>query len=331
MPAWFWGAAIGVIGVAVVVLLVKNNRPEPSAALRYDVARFEKVDAESVLYREGARIEVGADASALALGADDSVCVGGKKSLIVYARDGSEQRRIVLEGTPTALAVLPDGGFVVALEDRLVLLGADGAVRSTTDSLGVDAYITSVAAGADAIYAADAGNRVVLKLDGAGKVLARVGEEDASRDIPGFIVPSPYFDVAFDPDGALWAVNPGRLGLEQYRPDGSLVTSWYKPSMELDGFSGCCNPIHVAFRQDGSLVTAEKGLARVKLYSADWRFLGVVAGPDAFEESSAKATEKQLDAPILGVAVDSRGRVLVLDGGLNAVRVFEDKGGPTAS
>jgi hypothetical protein len=332
MPAWVWGAAICVFGAAVAFLLVKDTREEPSAVLKYDASRYQKVDSGPILFKEGPRIDVKAPkACALALGPDDALYVAGEKVLVAYNRDGAEQRRIALSDTPTALASAADGGFVLAMTDRLAFLGSDGASRNTTESLGKDAYIASLAARDDAIYAADAANRVVLKLGAQGKVQGRIGEEDAKRDIPGFVVPSPYFDVTFDPDGALWAVNPGRLGLEQYRPDGSLVTSWYRPSMEPDGFLGCCNPIHVAFRGDGALVTAEKGIVRVKLYSADWRLLGFVAGPDVFAESVAKATEQHLDTPILGVAVDSRGRVLVLDGGLNAVRVFEDKGGPSSS
>ena len=65
---------------------------------------------------------------------------------------------------------------------------------------------------------------------------------------------------------------------------------------------------------DGRFVTAEKGVVRVKLYSGAGKLQTVVAGPQHFR-----------DTPV-DLAVDARGRVLVLDGRRKSVRVFEAKG-----
>ena len=78
-----------------------------------------------------------------------------------------------------------------------------------------------------------------------------------------------------------------------------------------------------AFRSNGSLVTTEKGLARVKIYSPDWKLLGLVAAPSAFEEVPAEAFSCELETPLKDLAVDQRGRILVLDGRQRAVRIFE--------
>ncbi|MCP4645294.1 MAG: hypothetical protein GY851_32930, partial [bacterium] len=125
--------------------------------------------------------------------------------------------------------------------------------------------------------------------------------------------------------GAFWVVNPGRHGLEQYRADGALVSAWYNPSMKVEGFCGCCNPSHVAFMSDGALVTAEKGITRVKIYAVDQTMDGVVAGPDAFHDGPTGPFSDDLEMPIKDLAVDTEGRVLVLDGKRNTIRVFVRK------
>ena len=65
-------------------------------------------------------------------------------------------------------------------------------------------------------------------------------------------------------------MNPGRHKIEAYTFDGELETSWGTPATTIGGFSGCCNPTHIAMLPDGSFVTSEKGLARVKVYDSTW-------------------------------------------------------------
>ena len=85
--------------------------------------------------------------------------------------------------------------------------------------------------------------------------------------------------------------------------------------MRIDGFSGCCNPSHIALLADGAFVTAEKGLPRVKIHNIDGSLRCVVATPDQFEEGVTG----------LDVAVDAEGRIHVLDPSRNVVRRFEEK------
>ena len=53
------------------------------------------------------------------------------------------------------------------------------------------------------VFAADAGNRVILRYDKSGKLLRRIGEKDKERNVAGFIIPSPFFDVEIARDGLL--------------------------------------------------------------------------------------------------------------------------------
>jgi len=324
IPSWLWGAALVFVAVLVALLLVDNRHPEPGEAFRYEVGRFQEVDPSHVIFQESGKLTPGfKHLTALAAGPDGKIYVAGDDELAVYDLDGAELARIDLTGTPDCIAVAPDGDILLGMRSHIAVIDDEGGTKSVWNDLGERSYITSIAVDEDEAYAADAGQRVVLRFDRSGQLLGRIGEHDAARDIPGFIVPSPYFDVAFDPQGSLWAVNPGRHGLENYRANGDLVSSWYRPAIDASGFCGCCNPSHIAFRSNGSLVTTEKGLARVKVYSPDWRLLGFVAAPSAFEEVPAGALSCELETALADLAVDQRGRVLVLDARQRAVRIFE--------
>ena len=72
--------------------------------------------------------------------------------------------------------------------------------------------------------------------------------------------------------------------------------------------------MNFAILPDSRFVTCEKGIPRVKVYSADGVFESVVAGAELFAQSEV------VIAP--DVAVDSRGRIMVLDQVGKAVRIF---------
>ena len=75
--------------------------------------------------------------------------------------------------------------------------------------------------------------------------------------------------------------------------------------------------LSMAASRDGSFVTSEKGLVRVKIYSATGEFQGVVV--------AAKDFEKGIHG--LDLAVDSKDRVLVADPGTSTVRIYSVKTG----
>ena len=78
--------------------------------------------------------------------------------------------------------------------------------------------------------------------------------------------------------------------------------------------SGCCNPTHVAFTQDGRLITAEKGLVRIKVYDVtDGEYQELVAGSSLFPREQS----------LRDIAVDARDRVLVIDPRTDAIRIFQ--------
>jgi len=176
-----------------------------------------------------------------------------------------------------------------------------------------NAILTSLAVDVENIYLADAGNKIIYRYNLQGELQNEIGRKDPSQGIDGFVIPSPYFDVAIGRDGELWAVNSGRHQLESYKADGQLISSWKKSSMYVDGFSGCCNPSHIAILSDGSFVSSEKGIERIKISSPAGEFLSVVAPPKAFD----------LGTRGIDLAVDSEDRILAIDPQRKQLRIFK--------
>jgi hypothetical protein len=157
--------------------------------------------------------------------------------------------------------------------------------------------------------------------------LGRIGQKDESRNIRGFIIPSPYFDVAVAPDGLLRVVNPGEHKIEAYTFDGHLEVSWGQRGLDVPAFCGCCNPAAMAILPDGRFVTGEKGIPRVKIYGPEGKFECVVVGPDILAPNFSATTETRDDLRLhpVDLAVDGKSRILVLDPNAGKLRIFEAK------
>jgi hypothetical protein len=222
---------------------------------------------------------------------------------------------------------LAEEQLYIGTRDRVVIADRNGKVRAIWPSLGDNAWITSIALDDEHVYIADAGQRVVWCFDRKGRFIRRIGDKDPEKDIPGFVVPGPYFDLAMAPDGMLWVANPGRHQIEAYTVKGDRELAWGKFGNNLDDFTACCNPVSFAILADGSVVTCEKGLARVKVYDANGMLTGVVAGPQQLTDVVQLIGEKpeQRQYYVFDVAVDTAGHVYILDRVRNVVRIFTRK------
>ncbi len=233
---------------------------------------------------------------AVAVGPDDHIFVAGDKTIAVFDAEGKKLKTIELEQEPHCLAVAKvehasPGRLYVGMKDHVEVYDADGRRQSVWPSPGKRSVLTSIAVGDEDVFAADAGSLVVWHYDRNGKVLGQIGRRDPSRNIPGFVVPSPYFDVAIAPDGLLRVANPGIHQIEAFTFDGNLELSWGKRGMGIKAFCGCCNPSNIAILGDGRIVTAEKGMPRVKVYSPTGEFECVVVGPSVLAPNPAMLTE----------------------------------------
>jgi len=293
-----------------------NTRPG-SVELEGSIEDMLKVPENMMIAKEAARFTTGfKEVRGLAVGPDDRVYATGDKALVILGSDGKQISKVELDKNPTCVGVGPDSTIYVSFMDHIEVFDAKGARTAVWEKPGPSAWITSIAVTDTEVYAADFGDKTVIRLDKNGKILGRLGESGPTAGTGKYEVPSPYFDVAVDSAGRPWVAHVGRQRIENYKSDGSLDATWGKQGNNLQGFSGCCNPSHITIRKDGSFVTSEKGLVRVKIHSATGELVGVVA--------AAKEFEKNIHG--LDLAIDSKDRILVLDPGTSSVRVYVLKG-----
>ena len=294
--------------------------------LTYDLSEFSKVDPTLIQYKEAGKIRTRFQTlRGIAVGPEDQIYLAADKVVQIHNSDATFRSKIILDDSPRCLTVTDDGTLYIGMKDRVEIYNPKGGREAKWDSLDRNAVLTSIAVAEKNVFVADAGNRVVLRCDASGKLVRHIGKRDEDRDVPGFVVPSPYFDLAVAPDGLLRIVNPGEHRVEAYTFDGDFELSWGKTSMEIDGFCGCCNPVNFALLPDGNFVTCEKGLPRVKIYDANGNFSSVVAGPESFAGNASSCSLTGISNCQKGgldVTVDFHGRVLVMDPIERSVRIF---------
>lgn len=320
-------AAAVVIGAVAIVRLDTTGKRGSGLGdeFKYDVKDLAKIDAALILYEQSSEpiATVFKVSRAIAVDSQGSVYVAGDNAVRIFGK-GNPYQQIELSAEPGCLTVADDGRIFVGLKEHVEVFDGGGGQLASWAKLGDKAVLTSIAIYRDNVFVADAGNRIVLRYDAAGRLINRIGKKDKDRNVPGFVIPSPYFDLAVARDGLLRVVNPGKHRIEAYTFDGDLEFSWGRYSVELDGFCGCCNPVNFALLGDGGFVTCEKGLTRIKIYDAAGVFVGAVAGPEQLTEGKWCICEIPSRCRVGGfdVAVDRDGRVFVLDTLKNIVRTF---------
>ncbi|MDP2114813.1 MAG: hypothetical protein Q8K69_12220, partial [Bacteroidota bacterium] len=243
---------------------------------------------------------------------DSMIIVATANELIRFDYSGKEILRKQLIDSATCVTIDDNRQIWIGMRHYVVMYDLNGTLVKRWNSFGDRSVITSLAVSGENVYVADAGNRIVYQCNTNGQILQKIGEKNEQKGISGFAIPSPYFDVAIDDGGFLWAANTGKHTFENYNPDGSLRTSWGVTSFKVEGFSGCCNPAHISILDDNSFITSEKGMPRIKLYDQHGQFIGIVAPPAAFSGSLAP-----------DIAVDNQHRVIALDFERQQVRIFE--------
>ncbi|MFC1781711.1 hypothetical protein ACFLZ8_05565 [Planctomycetota bacterium] len=338
----FLGLFLGlvvVIGLVAVLKLDVTGRKGSGlgADFEYNIEQLAQIDPNLIIYEETAEpINIGLSSThAIAVNAENIFYVAGDSAVRVFDYSGSLLDEMELAEEPRCLAVVGEAGqenLYIGFKDHAEVYDSSGKSIARWDSLGEDAVLTSIAVWEDNIFVADAGNRIVLRYDTDGNIINRIGAKDEDRNISGFVIPSPYFDLTVGRDGLLWVVNPGVHLIEAYTFAGDRELSWGEFSNGIEGFCGCCNPVNFAILPgndptgaNDSFVTCEKGLTRIKIYDPEGVLIGVVAGPEQLIEGGKVEicdTPEECQIGGFDITVDFEGRVLVLDTIKNLVKIF---------
>jgi hypothetical protein len=303
---------VGILAVIIVDFL--GNRPDQRGENPYalEVDQYKEVDTALISHEETRNFSLGLLISSDMSLHRNKLYISGNGSLAVLPLDGSQASLYEILPGATSLEV-DDQHVFIAFGTFVAKYNHQGKLLQQWDDLGERTVITNLAIKGDNIYVADAGNRRVVIFNREGDLTGEFegkAETDAGH---GFIVPSPNFDLAVNIYGELWVANPGMHAMENYSDDGRMRGYWENRSFYVDGFLGCCNPARITTMEDGSFVTSEKGLVRIKIFDQSGKLLSVVAPPDLFKEEG--------EAP--EVCADADGVIYALDFDRDMVRVFE--------
>jgi hypothetical protein len=317
---------VAATGIGATLAKRAFGAPVKANPWAYDDSIFRRTDPKLLHYHETRRFPCARlNPRCLALSNDEHLFIGAGKIVTQCTLEGTQISEIKLTDEARCLAVADDGTLYVGFKERVQVYDSKGHAGVTSDVPTGKPYFTGLAASKDSLFVADAGNRIVLRYDRSGKLAGRIGAKDKDKNIPGFIVPSPFFDVEVAADGLLRVTNPGRHRVEIYTKDGDLEGFWGNPGAAIENFCGCCNPINLTLFADGRVITLEKGIPRVKVYSTEGAFESVVAGTEAFAENAAVCGPNDCTLGGLDAVADKNGRIYVLDLVAANVRVMEKK------
>lgn len=299
------------IFVAIVWIVLHKKNKSDTNPFEYDIEAYKDIDESLISHKETKQISIKEGNPRAINYKNNQIYLLTEEYLQIIEPDGSEVFRMALPEAPNCLSIQENGNILVGFKNFIVKYSGTGDVLKISDTIAGKALLTAITYTDSSIFVADAGNRQVLifthELNNKGFFKGESGVNNKH----GFIIPSAHFDLAVD-NNELWVVNPGLHTLQNYTETGKLRAFWSKPSFELDGFSGCCNPFYIAFLSDGSFVTSEKGLVRIKIHKPSGEFVSVAAAPHSFTNGTK--------APAL--AVDENDNIIALDFDRKMIRFF---------
>jgi sugar lactone lactonase YvrE len=303
-----------IIGLMVYDFYYESQNPKNP--YEYSLEDLKKIDESEICYTKTGEINPEIQgAYALAIDDKDRIFVAGENQLSIINKVGDVIKKAPIMNPATCIALHPDGNIFIGTKDHIEVYDRNARLINQWPAINAKAHITGIATEANDLFVADAGNKIVYHYDLEGNLINTIGEKNPQSGFGGFIVPSPHFDLALGREGQLWVVNTGKHEFLAFNKNGEIFSSWKKTSMQLDGFSGCCNPGNIALLSDGSFVTSEKGIERVKIHHPNGDYKCVVANPS---ELSAGCQHFDL-------AVDSQDRIFVLDTRSGVIKIFEKR------
>ena len=261
----------------------------------------------------------------------------GDSEVKVFGPEGGLQRRWATAGPAHIAALAPDGRVFVGGSRQIEIFDRTGRLLDAWRDPQRLGRVSAIGFANGGVLAGDSHGRAIRRYDAGGRFLNDIGRDNRTG---GFVIPNGVLDFAVDAGGIIHAANPGKHRIERYTVEGTLLGHIGRfGGPDPAGFSGCCNPTNLCLGygsparlrdgRDGSaaavranasgaspdrlrIYTTEKAGPRVKVHDATGALLGLVA--DTGFDPNCKN---------MGIAVDTRGRVYVVDTVRRDVRVFE--------
>jgi hypothetical protein len=318
-----------IIGLSVVLLvsavilighdLFRKSPVSVSSCCGDENTYLKKIDTTRIGYYRTRVLESQLkDLSGIAV-AENQIFLCGNREVAVFDTTGNRIGGFHTDSASSCITIF-DKIVYVAAGARITGYDFSGNIKVTLKPVNNNSYITSVAANDEFIFVADAVNKKIFKYTPNGTLVLEIGQKDSITGAPGFIIPSACFDVSLGGFDDIWVVNPGRREIENYTLSGQMRSSWGNLPTEDNGFTGCCNPAQMALLPDGSFVTYEKGVDKIKLFDATGRFKCFVAGAGSFRgKSDFQLGNNHL---VKDLATDTKGNIYILDA-YNRINIFK--------
>lgn len=303
-------------GVFVVILLVGGyfvaqelgSKPTPVTQSKTPVA---DTPAELIGYNSAGAWETDLKTIwGVAVDPDGNIWACGDGGLRKYTPKGDLLDSIATDA-PVRTITFHDDKRYLGVKNTVIVQNAQGNPVAVWDKLGAHANITSIVFKDDRAYLGDVGRAenigheiIVTDMDGA--VVKRFGSQ-ISDQVNGLHITGPHLDLAWHED-LLWVTNPGRHNVQAYNTEGTLKRVTGRQSFRYIGYTGCCNPSALAVLPDGTLITTEKGMPRVKEIDAESGDFSIfVAAEDEWRKRNRKY------AYAVDVAVADDGTIYLAD------------------
>ncbi len=250
----------------------------------------------------------------LALDRQGQIYAAGDSAVKVFDAAGEQRLQWETAKPGFSVAVSGDGAVWVGEAGQIEIFDAAGDLRNTWRDAELLGRVTAIGFLEDSVLVGDAADRCMRRFDLVGGFRNNIGKNTRRK---GFLIPNGIVDFSLDDEGVIHVTNPGKHRVERYTADDELLGHIGRfGGLDPAGFSGCCNPTNVEVVGRDRVYCTEKADPRAKVYDFDGNLLAVIA-TDIFDPNC-----KNMD-----IAVDSRGRVHVVDTVKRAIFVFEPEAG----
>ena len=190
--------------------------------------------------------------------------IAAEQSLYIYDTDGNRQHSFFVGQGVRDVTVSKDEIYLL-YPTRIAVYSMKGQlIREWNACSELSDYCSFTVAG-NAVFVTDVENKDICKYTTEGVLVKFI------KSPTGFIIPSYSFDIDCWND-TIYCVNSGRHCIETYTQNGDFITSLGSAGAEAGYFTGCCNPVHISFTSDGTLITSEKGNPRISNFERNGHF-----------------------------------------------------------
>ena len=165
------GALLLLLGALILMgidFFSDRSRPRENP-YEYSLDKLRAVDPAEICYKEAGSFVPDVDMPAcICIDEDDRIYVGGDDRVMLYSKEGKKISGFQTGGKSTCITTSISGDIFVGTDKQILCFNSDRRLLNSWNGPDDNTVFTSLAAGDEILYAADAGNRVVYQYDQDG-------------------------------------------------------------------------------------------------------------------------------------------------------------------